>query len=267
MGKKKIEIKEGENVIQINGEDFNLLYEKAPTNRIIKSKPNNTDNNFTSLMVKLNFIYNEKFSPIIIEINKQFYPFFNKWCKLSKSAKLNEQEIREAFYKMIYYRLSNDNRALNTIDFINEATRKINGELSPADLPKEYQEIIIDYGLMTLKPIIDEFFEIPNLVLTSFEKSKKSYQQELKMLKRKYGGIKTSNPNEQKLFDKVWKINKIQLKENIKFSPFATFKKINDSTNLIDPQLIQPNKFSTSALYNRYKGFRFRKQKSEDKES
>lgn len=74
-----------------------------------------------------------------------------------------------------------------------------------------------------------------------------------------------SDQNEQKLFHDVWVINKNCNHKNIKFSPYATFKEINDKNKYIDSSLIQPSKFTTTSLYNRYKQYRKRQQKKNRK--
>jgi len=78
-------------------------------------------------------------------------------------------------------------------------------------------------------------------------------------------GLDTSDPNEQLLFKAVWVINKDCNSNNIKFSPYSTFKKVNDKENYINNILIQPLKFSTSPLYNRFKQFRHKEQKKNNK--
>jgi hypothetical protein len=77
----------------------------------------------------------------------------------------------------------------------------------------------------------------------------------------RYGNLDKSDPLEQELFKAVWEINKDCDKNNVKFSPFYNFKKVNDKEKYVSNDLIQQVKFSLTPLYNRYRQFRKREQK------
>jgi hypothetical protein len=97
-------------------------------------------------------------------------------------------------------------------------------------------------------------------VETTDELMKKNFKLSL------YGNLDISDPAEQELFRAVWKINDNCNKENIKFSPFATFKQLNDQYNYVNSNLIDKEKFTEkSPLYNRYKQFRKNEQKKNNK--
>jgi len=232
---------------------------------------------FKKRNLQYTFIENEKFLPIIKMIDKKFEIFFKKLISLSphkEILKRRKEDILLLFYDIIYERIRTNPYLYNIVnrpgDMMNipitESLKRLLKNTNTTDTNEpNYKELMREAVLRNFDLTIDTVFAIPNIVLTSFGSSSYSLKQELKYAKeiiKKYGRLKISDPQEQKLFRKAWKINKAQLEKNIKFSHYATFQKINDKFNFINGNKIQQTKFTASPLYNRYKQYRLRQQKS-----
>lgn len=113
----------------------------------------------------------------------------------------------------------------------------------------------IDLGINEIYPLSPEKNQ------SNFKKLSKKLQ-ELNAHFERTKNLYVSDPQEQKLFREVWKINAEQLNKNIKFSAYFTFKQVNDKQHFVNPELIKPTKFTSTDLYNRYKQYRLKQQQS-----
>lgn len=190
------------------------------------------------------FTENDEFLPIMKVSEERFEKFFNALLNSvrpenKKELKKLKDSIRLIFYNDISLIMRADTNLVNALEHSSDS---------------ENMDAVLD----KFKSIVHGVYVIPSLVLTACKGSIKKLEKEI----ANYGRLKVSNPKEQKLFEKVWKINEKVAKGNIKFSAYATFKQINDNNNYVKPASIQPTKFTSTDLYNRYKQYRHRKQKS-----
>jgi len=129
------------------------------------------------------FNLNPLFSPIKNEIDKRFNSFFDKWIGLSsnnskQALTQNKHNIRDIFYNLAFEEIYKDAYLMNALTMIANSQKKI--EKGDNDI---YQRIIEKAELEHFIPIIDEVFEIPNLVLSSFGESSFNFKKQLRVLK------------------------------------------------------------------------------------
>lgn len=143
-----------------------------------KTHSDNKEKEIERVILYSNFVLNEKFKLVKELIDKKCEPFFEKLTSLSPYKKELERN-KDVFYNIVYQRIINNAFLMNALEFINKAENKIKSENKDI-----YQKLIINVALEHFIPIIDEVFEIPNLVLSAFESSSDSLNKQIKHLTR-----------------------------------------------------------------------------------
>jgi hypothetical protein len=195
----------------------------------------------------INFIDDKEFEPVKRLIDKKINSFFRKLTKLSPH-KIELEKSKFEFNQIIYRRIITD-------PFLMNAAERIFNTENDTVVKRLIKKAALDNFIRDIKKV----FELPILVLSAFESSTNNFKTKI----NQYGRLKIGDPQEQLLFEDVWKVNKECIKKFMKFSPYNTFFTVNIEGKYINNKFIKEIKFSTSHLYNRYRQFRKRKQKEE----
>ncbi len=170
---------------RLHGDNYKLQSSNDSTNKY-------SEDDFKKAWLYGNFLFNGMFLPIKEEADKRLNPLFDQWKillaneEMRKELENNKTKIRDVFYSIVFERIVNDERAMKTLEIVNDAKKKEGGKLTEDDLPVEYQSIIIKAGMREFIEIINEMFEIPRLILTTFQKTSSEFKSTLVCLKKKY---------------------------------------------------------------------------------
>lgn len=115
-------------------------------------------------------------------IDKRFEEFFEKWHRLSvgenkKALQKEKLGLQEIFYTVFYQSIVHDAYLMDTLKIVTDVKKKIMDAKEPTSGTMA-QKCIIGSANDNFKPIIDEVFAMPSLVLSAFETSSKFFHKE-----------------------------------------------------------------------------------------
>jgi hypothetical protein len=145
------------------------------------------------------FIEDDKYLPIRKLIDKEFNTFFKKLISLSPlDLKKDKQKLLIVFYNIIYHRI-----------LLHDNLREIIDEMKAHR--DELSKVELKTGLDNFKTIVNEVFEIPNIVLKAFELSAENFHKDIaqKSILEDYFRLHTNRK------DKQWREQLYQLADNI----------------------------------------------------
>jgi hypothetical protein len=131
-----------------------------------------TQKEFDRVWMLGNFVYNNQFTQIREIIDIKFDEFYKKLCLNSSNQKVlndNTKNFREIFYNIVFNRISHDSFLMEAVVILYDTNEKIKVQKSLNHEPNLYDKLLLKVSLNTFKPIIDELFEIPNVILAALE--------------------------------------------------------------------------------------------------
>jgi hypothetical protein len=211
-----------------------------------------SDEEYENHVLYDSFINNQRFDYIREKIDTKYETFFKKLLELSfpKSRQLlndNKVKMRDVLYKIVFNRFINNDYLTKTLEIVTNAIRKNESKESSGIV----QEIIINSGENNLMPIVNEMFEIPNLVLSAMEKSKNNFEKMIDEFKNR------NRFYDIKLFREAKNIYIANKGKKPKITQAEALILANQDMNLFQPEVLRDsNNFDKDFFKNMQDSFR-----------
>ena len=195
-----------------------------PFNKItLNDLTRSTYNDYLMVHSRMAFYYDNKYLPLKEIIDNKFEIFFRNLYDLSPEKNKDElvkykTDLVEIFYNDVFQRVNNNTFLINALEFITESKKKLEKKID--SISKLKNELIISAGLQNFNPIIDEVFELPNLVVEILKKNNTKWleaymEQHREELKKQITSEIEKNPSEELLF--IEKIKEVKTKISNKY--------------------------------------------------
>lgn len=197
--------------------------------------------------VKLSSI---KFQFVKKSVDEEFDNFYQQLSESTNDKKKLAQlrdELKNYFYWKIYSKITTNPWLMKNLSIVNNKRNKKDDQIN---------NLILSGAIKNIKASIKEEFFVLHLLISFPSRT----IEELKAELRHFENFSISNKNEQELFRLVWEEEK-KLSPLSHFKPQPVFEVINEKYQLVPPNEISQNKFTSSNFYGRYKKFRKRMQK------
>ena len=151
-----------------------LLFSLPPAPDIIKEN------------VEITFMEDEKFLPVKKMIDKKFNRLFNKLLSLSEHGeklKYRKTDLLRVVYNLVYQRILLHPHLSELLESLSNHSNSLS--------KKE-----IKNGLENFKIILEDVFEMPDIVLAAFEESSRQFEDKLNEATEKLSGSKKLKPGD-----------------------------------------------------------------------
>ena len=158
-------------------------------------------NEYEKFFARETFCYNDTYKPVRDLIDNKFEKFFKKLLNLNpdenKKKELQEckQDLKEIFYNDAFQRISNNTYLIDVL----ETSMKLQSNVQRKE-PGGNDLLLSDIANLNVSdvfnPMINELFKIPNLILSAFDITSKSFKKQIHEQNQKLSDSKKLKPED-----------------------------------------------------------------------